>query len=207
MEFPSDEDLIKNVGEGDHNSFEELRERHRPRLAGLIRRLLPPSCKGADCQKDVEQHVWMNIYFGAATFEQDVGTFIPWSKRVSLNEVRQHLKRWHKWGMRMVPFSGHEKNGSEPSFEPSLASAPAQETADQMRDANKYFLRLEHHLSSSDFHIYFERMVNKTPHAEIADDLQLTEGYVKVRLHEIKGRIRKLAETDEVIGQFHSDDH
>src|SRR5438093_786333 len=83
----TDEVLVKRFQKGDEEAFDELVERHRRRVYGLVCRMA-----GAVEADDLAQEVFLAAYRSLGGFRGE-STFSTWLYRITIHTCSHHLRR------------------------------------------------------------------------------------------------------------------
>lgn len=86
--YASDRSLIESVGRGDATALAEVHERHGAAVRAAVRRLLGDRAM-AD---DVEQEVFVNLWFNPARFDHDRGTLRTYLVALARNRSIDFLR-------------------------------------------------------------------------------------------------------------------
>ncbi|MFO1078136.1 MAG: sigma-70 family RNA polymerase sigma factor [Planctomycetota bacterium] len=165
---------------GDQERLDALLVRHLPRLRAFVRVHSNPIVRQHESCSDLVQSVCREALAGAGAFlYQGEGQFRSWLFRTALNKILErtrHLTQQKRDVRREVHADGEIDYGDLPAGSPSASQlAAASELRDRMECA---FDRL------TDDHrrvIALSRIVGLT-HAEIAAEMQRSEGAVRVLL-------------------------
>jgi RNA polymerase sigma-70 factor, ECF subfamily len=92
---PSDEELVRNVREGDESAARELFDRHAGELRARVRRHLPRKLRPKVAESDVVQEAYLAAFLKLGDFEdRGDGSFARWIativERKVLDEVRNY---------------------------------------------------------------------------------------------------------------------
>jgi RNA polymerase sigma-70 factor, ECF subfamily len=161
----SDAVLVKQFQEGDEEAFDELVERHRRRVYGLVCRLAGP----ADAD-DLAQEVFLAAYRSLRGFRGE-STFSTWLYRITVHTCSHHLRR------RRLETTELEEGEPDAHRERDPEQAALRrELCDRVReaiDALPYKLRL----------VIVLRDLQGLSYEEIADVVRCPIGTVRSRLH------------------------
>jgi RNA polymerase sigma-70 factor (ECF subfamily) len=161
----SDEALVKRFHQGDEEAFDELVERHRRRVYGLVCRVAGPP--EAD---DLAQEVFLAAYRSLQGFRGE-STFSTWLYRITIHTCSHHLRRRR---LETTELEEGEPDGRR-ERDPEL-SALRRELCDRVReaiDALPFKLRL----------VIVLRDLQGLSYEEIADVVRCPIGTVRSRLH------------------------
>jgi len=160
-----DEALVRRFQAGDEEAFDELVERHRRRVYGLMCRLV-----GTGEAEDLAQETFLAAYRSLANFRCEA-TFATWLYRVAVHTCSHHVRRRR--------LDTTELNEGEPDSRPEgdpEQSALRRELCDRVRaaiDALPYKLRL----------VIVLRDLHGLTYEEIAEVVRCPIGTVRSRLH------------------------
>ena len=165
-------DLLDRCRRGDPAAFEELvRSTHR-RVYTLAFRVVGDRHEA----EDVAQEAYLRMYRGLPGFRGD-SSFDTWLYRITANAAASHLRRRGRFGdvlddpedVVQVPDEASPDPVDRDEIQRALFALPvAQRAVLVMRDAYGFSI------------------------AEIAEDLGLSEGAVKVRIHRARRRLKEL---------------
>lgn len=165
-------DLLDRCRRGDRAAFEELvRSTHR-RVYTLAFRVVGDRNEA----EDVAQEAYLRVYRGLPGFRGD-SSFDTWLYRITANAAASHLRRRRRFGdvlddpedVVQVPDEASPDPVDRDEIQRALFALPvAQRAVLVMRDAYGFSI------------------------AEIAEDLGLSEGAVKVRIHRARRRLKEL---------------
>jgi RNA polymerase sigma-70 factor, ECF subfamily len=164
--------LLERCRRGEPAAFEELVENTHRRVFTLAYRLVGDRHEA----EDVAQEAYLRMYRGLPGFRGD-SSFDTWLYRITANAAVSHLRRRGRFGDLLADPDDTLEVADEVSADPLdrdeiqralLALPVAQRTVLVMRDAYGFSI------------------------AEIAEDLGLSEGAVKVRIHRARRRLKDL---------------
>lgn len=165
-------DLLDRCRRGDPAAFEELvRSTHR-RVYTLAFRVVGDRHEA----EDVAQEAYVRVYRGLPGFRGD-SSFDTWLYRITANAAASHLRRRRRFGdvlddpeeVVQVPDEASPDPVDRDEIQRALFALPvAQRAVLVMRDAYGFSI------------------------TEIAEDLGLSEGAVKVRIHRARRRLKEL---------------
>jgi RNA polymerase sigma-70 factor (ECF subfamily) len=175
-------DLLDRCRRGDPAAFEELVRLTHRRVFTLAFRLVGDRHEA----EDVAQDAYLRMYRGLPGFRGD-SSVDTWLYRITANAAISHLRRRGRFGDLLedpgdvveIPEAVRIDPVDRDEIQRALLALPvAQRTVLVMRDAYGFSI------------------------AEIAEDLGLTEGAVKVRIHRARRRLKEL-----VYGQARAHGH
>jgi len=111
---PTDAALVQAAKAGEHGAFEQLLDRHEPRVLRVLRLL---GVQAAD-REDVAQDVFVRIFRGLRGYRPG-HDFGGWVYRISVNAAHDHRRRRHRLRQSEVSL------GETPDESPALTSHPA----------------------------------------------------------------------------------
>lgn len=165
-------DLLDRCRRGEQAAFEELVELTHRRVFTLAYRLVGDRHEA----EDVAQDAYLRMYRGLPGFRGD-STFETWLYRITANAAVSRLRRRGRFGDLLddpedavdVPDEAGVEPVDRDEIQRALFALPvAQRTVLVMRDAYGFSIR------------------------EIAEELGITEGAVKVRIHRARRRLKDL---------------
>jgi RNA polymerase sigma-70 factor (ECF subfamily) len=165
-------ELLDRCRRGEAEAFEELVERTRRRVFTLAFRLVGDRHEA----EDVAQEAYLRMYRGLPGFRGD-SSFDTWMYRITANAAVSHMKRRGRFGdvvddpdmVVRVPDPGSADPVDRDEIQRALgALSIPQRTVLVMKDAYGFSCQ------------------------EIADELGVTEGAVKVRLHRARKRLKEI---------------
>jgi RNA polymerase sigma-70 factor, ECF subfamily len=165
-------DLLDRCRRGEPAAFEELVEQTHRRVFTLAYRLVGDRHEA----EDVAQDAYLRMYRALPRFRGD-SSLETWLYRITANAAVSHLRRRGRFGDLLddpdVAVDVPDQAGPDPvdrdEIQRALLALPvAQRTVLVMRDAYGFSIR------------------------EIADELGLTDGAVKVRIHRARRRLKDL---------------
>ncbi|MGH2764314.1 MAG: RNA polymerase sigma factor [Actinomycetota bacterium] len=179
-------DLLDRCRRGEPEAFEELVERTHRGVFTLAYRLVGDRHEA----EDVAQDAYLRMYRGLPGFRGD-SSVETWLYRITANAAVTHLRRRGRFGDLLedpdvvvdVPDAPVADPVDRDEIQRALGALPvAQRTVLVMKDAYGFSIQ------------------------EIADELGLTEGAVKVRIHRARRRLKELVYgTGEPRGTGHED--
>ena len=168
--------LVESAQDGDHPAFEELVRRTHADTFALARRLVSDE----DDARDVVQETYLRAFRSIKKFRGDA-QFTTWLYRITANCASTHLgrRRRHR----------HDELDKEvavpdlhPDHDPALV-ADASLLRDRLESA---IAELPPRLRA----VVVLRDIYDLNHAEIADELGISESAAKVRLHRARRKLR-----------------
>jgi len=161
----TDEALVKRFQAGDEEAFDELVERHRRRVYGLICRLV-----GGTEAEDLAQEVFLAAYRSLVNFRGEAA-FSTWLYRVTVHTCSHHLRRRRLETTELDEGEPDTRRDGDPE-----EAALRRELRDRVRsaiDALPYKLRL----------VIVLRDLHGLSYEEIAEVVRCPIGTVRSRLH------------------------
>ncbi|HYH28165.1 MAG TPA: sigma-70 family RNA polymerase sigma factor [Actinomycetota bacterium] len=167
-------ELLEACRKGDRGAFEELVERTRRQVYTLAYRLVRDHHEA----EDVAQDAYLRVYRGLAGFREDA-RFETWLYRIVTNAAFTHLKRRGRFGAVM-------SEGQETALEVvEQGAGPVEQTVD--RDVVKRALE---GLPESLRTVVVLRDVYGLSLREIGQEIGISEGAAKVRLHRARKKMK-----------------
>ena len=171
-------ELIERCRQGDRTAFEELVRLTHRRVYSLAYRLV----KDRSDAEDVAQEAYLRMYRGLAGFREEAA-FETWMHRIVANCAMTHLRRRGRFGDllrdeegpdQVTPDRAQELTVNRDELSRGLATLPeGQRVAVLLKDVYGLSVR------------------------EIATELGIEEGAVKVRVHRARKRLKVLLEEGE----------
>jgi RNA polymerase sigma-70 factor (ECF subfamily) len=161
----TDEALVKRFQAGDEEAFDELVERHRRRVYGLMCRLV-----GGPEAEDLAQEVFLAAYRSLGSFRGEAA-FSTWLYRVAIYTCSHHLRRRRLETTELDECEPDHRRDGDPEL-----SALRRELRDRVRlaiDALPYKFRL----------VIVLRDLHGLSYEEIAEVVRCPIGTVRSRLH------------------------
>lgn len=165
-----DGELLAACRSGDADAFEELVRRTQRRVFTLAYRLVGDRTEA----EDVAQEAYLRVYRSLGGFREDA-RFETWLYRVVTNAAMTHLRRRGRFGLLL------DAEPARPQPGPPLADRAAD------RDEVKRGLA---ELSPALRTVLVLREMYGLTCREIGEEMGITEGAVKVRLHRARRRLR-----------------
>jgi RNA polymerase sigma-70 factor (ECF subfamily) len=172
---PSDFHLARRAANGDQGAFRQILERHYNMIYALAYRYFGNM---ADAE-DVTQEICLRLAESMRGFEGR-SKFSTWIYRVTLNACRDHTR--HQQGQQKL-----ERTSAEVTY---MQTAASQETAHQVTWLYETIGTLEPSLKETVLLVLSQELT----HREAAEILGVAENTVSWRMHEVKKRLRALAE-------------
>ncbi len=180
----SDEDIAKQVQEGDIEAFRVLVERYEPKMTRYAKRFFFEGDDG----KDLVQEVFIKAYVNIKSFDAS-RRFSPWVYRIAHNEFVNGIKKRQK----------DRENISIFDFDVLFPHLAAKDTTDESmsRDEMKKMLDASLNTIGQKYKeplvlYYFEDM----DYREIADILHIPVSTVGVRLQRGRAMLKKVVKKD-----------
>ncbi|HYH28122.1 MAG TPA: sigma-70 family RNA polymerase sigma factor [Actinomycetota bacterium] len=167
-------ELLEACRKGDRGAFEELVERTRGQVYTLAYRLVGDRHDA----EDVAQDAYLRVYRGLSGFREDA-RFETWLYRVVTNAAFTHLKRRGRFGAVMT----EDQEAAVEVVE--QGAGPVQQTID--RDEVKRALE---DLPESLRTVVVLRDVYGLSLREIGQEMGISEGAAKVRLHRARKKMK-----------------
>jgi len=161
----TDEALVRQFLDGEEAAFDELVERHRARIYGLVSRLA-----GVGEADDLAQDVFVAAYRSLRTFRGEAA-FGTWLYRIAIHTCSHHLRRKRPEALELDEREPDRRRNADP-----LARAMQQELQGVVRqaiDGLPYKLKL----------VIVLRDLNGLSYEEIAAVVGCPIGTVRSRLH------------------------
>jgi|SRR5919106_1463376 RNA polymerase sigma-70 factor (ECF subfamily) len=165
-------ELLEACRRGDPASFEELVERTRARVYSLANRLV----RDRHDAEDVAQEAYLRVFRGLRGFREDAA-FETWLHRVVTNTAFTYLKRRGRFGELVA-------EGQEP-----VEQVQAPSGVDRALDRDELRRALDG-LSEALRVVTVLKDVYGLSVREIAEELDVSEGAVKVRLHRARKQLK-----------------
>lgn len=93
--------LMAHVADGDHDAFEELYRRHRPRVLLQARGL----CSDRELAEDVAQEAFISLWRSAHAYRPSRGTVGAWLSTTVRNRA---IDAWRRSSVRVVEVEAHD---------------------------------------------------------------------------------------------------
>lgn len=161
----TDELLVRQFQRGEEAAFDELLERHRARIYGLVCRLA-----GASEAEDLAQDVFVAAYRSLRSFRGEA-TFGTWLYRIAVHTCSHHLRRRRPEALELDEAEPDQRREGDP-----LARAMQRELQSEVRraiDSLPYKLRV----------VIVLRDIHEMSYEEIAAVVGCPIGTVRSRLH------------------------
>src|SRR5438552_2930991 len=104
----TDEALVRRFQHGDEAAFDELVERHRARIYGLVCRLA-----GVGEAEDLAQDVFVAAYKSLRTFRGEAA-FGTWLYRIAIHTCSHHLRRRRPQSLELDEMQPDERREGDP---------------------------------------------------------------------------------------------
>lgn len=167
-----DAELLAACRRGDRGAFEDLVERTQHRVYALAHRLVRDRAEA----EDVAQEAYLRVFRSLGGFREDA-RFETWLHRIVVNVAMTHLRRRGRFGVLL----------RDPEMDPEPAAA---RPADQAVDRDEIRRALRELPEGMRVTVVLKEMYGLTC-AEIGEELGLSEGAVKVRLHRARRRMKE----------------
>jgi RNA polymerase sigma-70 factor, ECF subfamily len=161
----SDEALVRRFQQGEEAAFDELLERHRARIYGLVCRLA-----GSNEAEDLAQDVFVAAYRSLRAFRGEAA-FGTWLYRIAIHTCSHHLRRKRPEALELDETEPDQRRDGDP-----LARAMQRELQSEVRraiDGLPYKLRV----------VIVLRDMHGLSYEEIAGVIGCPVGTVRSRLH------------------------
>jgi RNA polymerase sigma-70 factor, ECF subfamily len=167
---PSDETLMRTYVDGDQDAFAELFRRY----GGPVTRRMQRSV-GTGSARDLTQQTFLQFHRSRQDFR--VGAAVrPWLMTIARNVLRDHLRR------------STRRPGSLPLLDdPVTVSSPA-----EAREVRAVVLEAVDQLPESQRIVVRGHWLEHRSHADIARELGISRGAVKVRAHRAYQTLRRV---------------
>lgn len=176
----ADQEVVQRVRAGDKALFEILMRRHNQTLYRAVRSYLKD---GSDVQ-DAMQEAYLKAYAKLDQFKGEAA-FSTWLVRIGVNEALQHLRRERQMQRHTDP----EVRAERLNQLPDGGMNPEQKA---MQEQNHRLLEAAiDKLPEAYRSVYMLREVEGMDVAGVAQSLGLSEGNVKVRLHQAKAMLKE----------------
>jgi len=185
---PTDDALVGRVRAGDEAAFEQLFERHRPRVARVASRFLPRR----EAVEEIVQETFTRAFFALDSYAgAHAASFPAWLSQIAVNLCYDELRR----ARRRPQHDSHELTPEESeaigaSLRNTLGSAPRDVESDLVsRDlAGKLLARLD----AEDRLVLTLLDAEGLSVAEIAAHTGWSASKVKVRAHRARASLRRI---------------
>jgi RNA polymerase sigma-70 factor (ECF subfamily) len=161
----TDEALVRRCQSGDEAAFDELVERHRTRIYGLVCRLVGPIEA-----EDLAQDVFVAAYKSMQSFRGEAA-FGTWLYRIAVHTCSHHLRRKRPEALELDEMEPDDRREGNP--EARAMQRELQGMVRQAIDSLPYKLRL----------VILLRDVHGMSYEEIASVVGCPIGTVRSRLH------------------------
>ena len=176
--YLEDAHLVERACDGDRSAFEELVRRHEKQLEMTARSIV----RGADVD-DVTQRAWLKIFRKLDSLREP-RFFSAWANRITVNSALALIrkrKRLAETGIEALPKSFLTDHGVRGSEELAQWRQLVGKTRTWMRD-----------LDDKDRTIFHHFLVEGMTMDEIAEEVGMSSGGVKVRLFRAREELRGL---------------
>jgi RNA polymerase sigma-70 factor (ECF subfamily) len=185
-------ELIQRASRGDSVAADALLERHLPGLRQYVRARISPALLAKESSSDVVQSVCRELLAGFDRFEyRGEGAFRSWLYQAAMRKLVDHME-YHEADKRGGPApTGSSLSEAESALLASSLSTPSNEAmrAEDLQALERGFAQL----SESDRRILRMAHLEGRSHAEIAEQLGLTEVSSRKQLSRALARLaRKL---------------
>ena len=176
---PSDSDLIRRIGDGDRDAFEELYRRYARPVYGLALRRL----RDRGQAEDAVQETFTSIWRSASSYRPERGPGAPWLYTVARNAIVDRF-RGQARAMALVPDNPGTEPGPEERVETGWVAWQVHRAFGELPDSERAVLELAYwgDLSQS----------------QIADFLGIPLGTVKTRTRSGLARLADLLDEEDV---------
>ncbi len=181
----SDAELVRRAIKGDEPAFEEICERHRNMVFGVIRRMVRRQIDS----EDLAQRVFVKVYFSLGKFNGK-SRLSTWIYRIALNETFDYLRKLKN---RRVFYEGDLGEGADSVMVNSVAAADRAPRIDELAEQRNYLLKLLEHLSDQDRMLIFRKEVEGLTIQDLAGQTGMNENTIKVRLYRARAKLCKEA--------------
>ena len=177
MEAVNERELVERCRRGDDAAFQELVDRYKNLVFGLIARMIPDRSRA----EDVAQDVFLRVHRGLPYFRGEA-RLSTWIYRIAANVCAQAA------GPSTVPLDDDRVSSR------AIASSADRRFSDlELRDRlEKAIARLPAHYRLLIAAHYLDGM----KYEDLAEALKLPLGTVKTQLHRAKQQLRRWLETD-----------
>lgn len=196
LEVQSDEVLVDECRNGNHQAFAELVDRYKRKVHWVVRRMV-----GSTEDEDLTQEVFLRAYQALPNFRSD-SKFSTWIYKITRNLCLSELRKRKRRGEHLsLDEEGEEKvhcllcesqNDIEQQIERRDLSRRVQELISQLPTQYRTVLTLFY--------------LNHVSYEEIAEIMEIPLGTVKTHIHRARLRLRDLLVTESdlagLIGVF-----
>ena len=174
-----DVELIDAILEGSESAFQQLIERYKDRLFGLLGRLV----RDRFAVEDLAQEVFVKVFRKLHTFNQD-SAFYTWMYRIAVNAATDHLERMGRRRLALVEDASVLDTGER---EPEYAGSAEPVIADEMRRVTREIVQ---HLPEKYRTILILREYEDLSYTDMAEVLGCSIGTVESRLFRARKRFK-----------------
>lgn len=169
----SDDALMLAYGNGDHAAFEELFRRYGGEILRRMRRSVGHAEAG-----DLTQQTFLQLHRARHDFRTGAA-LRPWLMTIARNVLRDHLRR----------------AGRRPAAMPLLEEPAARVAAPGGAETREILDDALSELPDGQRHVLRRYWFDHRSHADIARELGISRGAVKVRAHRAHASLRRILQT------------
>ena len=179
----SDQEIIKEVLNGNTSLFEVLMRRYNQRLFRIQRSYISDE----EAVKDTLQQTYLKAFKNLDSFRGEA-QFSTWITRIAINEALKYLNKEDRYS------DIHEISGviSRKSHPDDNTNTPEENMI--QRDLQRLLEKAVDQLPPKYRSVYMMREVEQISTKETAECLDISRSNVKVRLHRAKQKVRKQLE-------------
>lgn len=181
----SEAELVRRAVGGEERAFEEICERHRNMVFGVVRRMVRRQIDA----EDLAQRVFVKVYFSLQKFNGK-SQLSTWIYRIALNETFDYLRKLKN---RRVLYEGDLGEDADSVISDSAIAADRAPRIDDLAAKRDYLLKLLDHLSEQDRTLMFRKEVEGLTIEELARETGMNENTIKVRLYRARAKLNKEA--------------
>ncbi len=181
----SEAELVRRAVGGEEQAFEEICERHRNMVFGVVRRMVRRQIDA----EDLAQRVFVKVYFSLGKFSGK-SQLSTWIYRIALNETFDYLRKLKN---RRVYYEGDLGADADSVVTNSAIAADQAPPIDELAEKRDYLLKLLEHLSEQDRMLMFRKEVEGLTIQDLARDTGMNENTIKVRLYRARVKLSKEA--------------
>ncbi|MBY0385042.1 sigma-70 family RNA polymerase sigma factor [bacterium] len=178
MQNHSDHELILKIAQGDSKAFSSLLLRHQKKIFGLCYYLM----NDAALAEDVAQETWIRVVQYAPKYSP-IASVSAWMSRIARNLCINELKKRNRWSDLEPDDEAQIKDEHE-----SVESMMEQIQQQQKLDFAMSLLPAQQKMALM---IY---LVEDKSHSEIAQEMDMSVGAVKVLLFRARQQLKKTLE-------------
>jgi RNA polymerase sigma-70 factor, ECF subfamily len=177
---PTDSDLIRRIGDGDHAAFEELYRRYARPVYGLALRRL----RDRGQAEDAVQETFTSIWRSASSYRPERGPGAPWLYTVARNAIVDRFRGHARGAVALVPDNPGTESGPEERVETGWVAWQVHRAFGELPESERAVLELAYwgDLSQS----------------QIAEFLGIPLGTVKTRTRSGLARLADLLDEEDV---------